>query len=59
MHFLLQVCGGYRGVLYSIPYGDEQSIEHMQEGKAQRQQAQLLPAQHPVVQPIREAPASQ
>ena len=50
------VCGE---VLYSIPYGDEESIEHMQEGKAQRQQAQLLPTQHPAVQPIREAPASQ
>lgn len=40
----------------SVPYGDDECVEHVEESQAERDQTQLLPAQHPAVQPVWEAP---
>ena len=42
----------------SIANRNDECIDGMKESKAQCNQTHLLPAQHPAIQPIREAPGT-
>lgn len=42
-----------------VPYGDDECVEHMEGSKAECDQTKLLPAQHPAIQPVWEAPRAE
>lgn len=48
--------GILNSIACSVPDRDDECVEHMEGSEGERYQSQLFPAQHPAVQPVREAP---